>query len=42
MGDNNPCPDTETLSPETTVFRVITVKRADGELEPVAGGAEGL
>lgn len=42
MGDNNPCPDTETLSPETTVFRVIAVKRADGDLEPVAGGAEGM
>ena len=42
MGDNNPRPDAEKIAPEAPVFRVVAVKRADGRLEPVAGGAAGM
>lgn len=42
MGDNNPRPDVYRIKPETTVFRVVEVRRGDGRSETVSGGKDGM
>ena len=42
MGDNNGRPDDCSVKPETTVFRVVEVRRGDGGVERVSGGRDGM
>jgi hypothetical protein len=42
MGDNNPHPDFSPVKPDTTVLRVVEVRRGDGKAEAVSGGKVGM